>query len=287
LGRTAINLSLFVLTLDVDICDDITVAGDIMSEKQTYSIAELAEAIGISPRTIHFYVQKGLIPGVGRQGPRSRYLAEHLYTLLFIRRLQEEARLTLDEIAEVLTRVSPRVLKAVAQEKEQLEVLDLRGVPDGAASEVARLTDDEWPLGDATLGAPPEAEDMPPEAASRRARRLRRFLPPAFLAQAEAKVRGRGSHGGERREMDIMGLDPLPSGLDLLSDLQRLADEEKPSGEGPPDRWVSVPVTDDLLITAKGPNERTVRLLERIAGHIRKILAGHGGKSRPSKKDKP
>lgn len=245
-----------------------------MAKEQTYSIADLGEMTGISPRTIHFYIQKGLIPGVGRQGPKSRYAAQHLYTLLFIKRLQEEARLTLGEIAETLPRVPPRIIEAVARGDQPLEVLNLRSAPASEESEVKSL-----PGRVETLMAemPPEAPGLPPEAASRRARRLGRLGPPAFLAQARVSALWGGAAGRESKSSQ------LQSSLDLLADLKKLAAEGEPPGGDGPDRWVSVPVTDDLLITAKGPSAKKVRLLERMAGHIRRILADDEEKSSKKK----
>jgi DNA-binding transcriptional MerR regulator len=74
-------------------------------ESPGYTINELAELTGLRPRTIHFYIGKGLLPGMGKRGPKTRYPRGHLERLQVIRRLQAEARLTLSEIAAVLPRL--------------------------------------------------------------------------------------------------------------------------------------------------------------------------------------
>jgi DNA-binding transcriptional MerR regulator len=79
----------------------------------------------IKPRTLYSYVAKGLLESAGR-GPNARYAERSLYVLLFIKQLQDKVRLTLDEIGEVLQRVSDEVIKAVAMGKEPLNVVDLR-----------------------------------------------------------------------------------------------------------------------------------------------------------------
>ncbi|MCA9728838.1 MAG: MerR family transcriptional regulator, partial [Candidatus Eisenbacteria bacterium] len=38
-----------------------------------FTIGELAARAGVTSRTIHYYVSQGLLPGPGKQGPRTRY----------------------------------------------------------------------------------------------------------------------------------------------------------------------------------------------------------------------
>lgn len=73
--------------------------GDIVSPRSaTYAIHELAERTGFSPRTIHFYVQLGLLPKRNRVGRGTRHPQSVLDRLLRIRALKAERR-TLREIS--------------------------------------------------------------------------------------------------------------------------------------------------------------------------------------------
>ena len=65
-------------------------------------IGELANAIGVSVQTLHFYERKGLLPPPERKlnGYRT-YCAEHLKRLVFIRHCRA-LDITLDEIARLL-----------------------------------------------------------------------------------------------------------------------------------------------------------------------------------------
>ena len=56
----------------------------------TYDLAELAQAAGVTPRTIRFYIQLGLLPAPDAQGPSTRYTQGHLDRLRLIRELQKE-----------------------------------------------------------------------------------------------------------------------------------------------------------------------------------------------------
>jgi DNA-binding transcriptional MerR regulator len=63
----------------------------------TYKLEELAEQAGVSPRTVRYYVQRGLLPAPEFRGKDTSYGHEHLLRLRAIKRLQQ-AHLPLDEI---------------------------------------------------------------------------------------------------------------------------------------------------------------------------------------------
>ncbi len=55
-----------------------------------YKISELADKAGVTKRTIHYYISKGLLlPPIGN-GVNSLYNDEHLERLLLIKKLQSE-----------------------------------------------------------------------------------------------------------------------------------------------------------------------------------------------------
>ncbi len=56
----------------------------------TFGIDELADAAGVSRRTVRFYVQRGLLPVPRGLGRGRHYGGEHLRTLRRIRALQED-----------------------------------------------------------------------------------------------------------------------------------------------------------------------------------------------------
>jgi DNA-binding transcriptional MerR regulator len=70
-------------------------------QDRTFDIDELAALTGMPTRTIRFYIQEGLVPRPLSLGRGARYGAEHLETLLSIRRWQG-AGLSLDRIREIL-----------------------------------------------------------------------------------------------------------------------------------------------------------------------------------------
>jgi len=78
-----------------------------------WKLAELAEAAGVSPRTVRYYVQRGLIPAPPFRGPDTVYGEEHLLRLKAIRVLQARF-LPLDAIQGELQRLSSDELRRLA-----------------------------------------------------------------------------------------------------------------------------------------------------------------------------
>jgi DNA-binding transcriptional MerR regulator len=68
-----------------------------MPTHQEYTISELADIGGVTPRTVRYYVSIGLLPAPGQVGPRTTYGHGILQRLRLIRRLQED-HLPLGEI---------------------------------------------------------------------------------------------------------------------------------------------------------------------------------------------
>ena len=72
-------------------------------ERETYRLPELADAAGVTPRTVRYYIAQGLLPSPGRLGAGTRYGREHLDRLHLIRRLQDQGL----SLAEIRDRLHP------------------------------------------------------------------------------------------------------------------------------------------------------------------------------------
>lgn len=55
-----------------------------------YKVSELAEKAGVTKRTIHYYISKGLLLPPDENGVNSLYNDKHLERLLLIKKLQSE-----------------------------------------------------------------------------------------------------------------------------------------------------------------------------------------------------
>lgn len=78
-----------------------------------YKLDELARAAGVSPRTVRYYVQRGLLPAPTFRAKDTAYDAKHLLLLRAIKKLQE-AFLPLDAIAVTLANADDAELRAIA-----------------------------------------------------------------------------------------------------------------------------------------------------------------------------
>jgi len=89
----------------------------------SYTARELEGESGFDRRTIAYYVQEGLLPKVGRRGPRTRYPQLFLDRLLFIRRVRDAEEegtvppLSLRDLRDVFERIPPSVIARVAAER--------------------------------------------------------------------------------------------------------------------------------------------------------------------------
>ncbi len=69
--------------------------------KMKYKISELAEKAGVTKRTIHYYISKGLLIPPEGNGVNSLYSEEHLERILLIKKLQS-AYMPLSKIREYI-----------------------------------------------------------------------------------------------------------------------------------------------------------------------------------------
>lgn len=83
-----------------------------------FDINELCERARVTPRTIHFYVQQGLLPPAGSPGPGARYGEGHVSRIRLIRLLQKQ-HLPLAEIAKRTKRLTDREVDALLAETKQ------------------------------------------------------------------------------------------------------------------------------------------------------------------------
>ena len=85
-------------------------------EPESIDILELSDRTRVSPRTIRYYIQQGLLPAPEARGPGAHYGTEHVDKLKLIRRLQAE-HLPLSEIRKRIEKLPPEEVKRVLQSK--------------------------------------------------------------------------------------------------------------------------------------------------------------------------
>lgn len=88
---------------------------------RNYKLEELAAEAGVSPRTVRYYVQRGLLPAPEFRGKDTAYGREHLLRLRAVKRLQE-ASLPLDEIQARLLNATEDELTKIARDGVEVSV---------------------------------------------------------------------------------------------------------------------------------------------------------------------
>ncbi|MCC6421698.1 MAG: MerR family transcriptional regulator [Gemmataceae bacterium] len=66
-----------------------------LMQRGRYSLAEVAAAVGCSPRTIRYYITQGALPGAVHYGPGPNYTDEHIRRARLIRQAQLHKRIPL------------------------------------------------------------------------------------------------------------------------------------------------------------------------------------------------
>jgi DNA-binding transcriptional MerR regulator len=116
-----------------------------------YTLSELAEATGVTPRTVRYYISEGLLPAPVAAGPRSHYTELHLQRLRLIG-LMKEAYLPLREIRRRLLELDDnRIDEVIAEFAGELE--DASRGPEGQEDQVveSRMMDLPGTMADAPL----------------------------------------------------------------------------------------------------------------------------------------
>lgn len=144
-----------------------------------YSLQDLADLAGATPRTIRYYIAQGLLASPGRVGPGTTYTDGHLNRLRLIKRLQRE-HLPLAEIRLRLAALDDAtvasLVEATPAEPASGSAIDyIRGVLGGDGSPEGTLWDPAirsrspsspiGPLASPALRVSPDLELSGPHAA--------------------------------------------------------------------------------------------------------------------------
>ena len=148
-----------------------------MPTENEYSLQDLADLAGVSPRTVRYYVAQGLLPSPGQTGPGARYTDGHLARLRLIRRLQRE-HLPLAEIRNRLAQLDDETIAGLLE-------ADAPAPPDSSALDYVR----------AVLGGQPQMSHSPADPAGPAPAASQAIFPvpvPSFLRAPGADRGGRG-----------------------------------------------------------------------------------------------
>lgn len=219
------------------------------------TLAELAAASGLQPRTLRSWVTQGLLPGPLTRGPFARYPADALERVLAIRVMRDLLGMPLATIRQELLVASPEQIRGyaakaagLAPEPSDTPALGARAEAPGSALAYLRALR-EGVAGARPMPAALRSSIAAPQTAADAA-------PPA-AAQAAPEP-------------------PPPSGFEGLE--RRLAEGRGgrlPARKARAEEWLRIPVTPDVELAIRGPLDAEQRArLERCADLIRDILLG-------------
>lgn len=182
------------------------------STPPTYELIELCELADVTPRTVRYYVQQGLLPSPGTRGPGARYDERHLDRLRLIRRLQRE-HLPLAEIRHQLAGLDDDAVRALVRESRESRdepsersalayVRDVLAGTSGTRKPPARTASPgaAAPLMSAPMSVPDPTLHRPdsPHAADQRNERIAALAAGAALASTADDARERLGEGPMR-----------------------------------------------------------------------------------------
>ena len=225
---------------------------------RSYTARELEEETGFSRRTIAYYVQVGLLPRVGRRGPKTRYPKLVRDRLLFVRRVREAEgagtvpATPLREIGAVFEGSSPELIAGVADGRIAVTADLLSGSSAGASS----------PLRTADAAERPEA---PVAFADPRARHA--ALDDRLMVREEEAYWPRAAAASPDDDPELAA---------LLVALRELAD----CGDGPlgeVERWARIEIAPGVTLSVRGVAEEDAAVLEAVGRRLRERLADRFG----------
>jgi DNA-binding transcriptional MerR regulator len=85
-------------------------------DPEIFDLGELAERAGVTPRTVRYYIQQGLLSPPSARGPGAHYDRAHLDRLSLIKRLQRE-HLPLAEIRKQFQALDDRAVRELVRSK--------------------------------------------------------------------------------------------------------------------------------------------------------------------------
>ena len=209
------------------------------------TLAELAAASGLEPRTIRSWVAQGLLPGPRSRGPGARYPADALERLLAIRGMRDGLGMPLATIRQELLVATPEQLRVHSDRAAGLVPAPHQpaSAPSSALDYLRGLRERQGPPPAAGGPLPPppsQAGEGPPPQSPRRQGSL--ALPPAGFEALELR----------------------------LAQARREAPRKARAEE-----WLRIPVTPDVELAVRGHLDAGQRArLERCADLIRDILLG-------------
>lgn len=253
----------------------------------SYTAEELQRETGFDRRTIAYYVQEGLLPKVGRRGPRTRYPKLVMDRLLFVRRVREAEEageigpVSLSELREIFERSPPELVAEVAAGRRPAASAIKGAASAGQRSARARRAalEDTWAAFDALESADkpePELASVPDPIGYAAAEEPADTVPDRRLSMmARPSANADDDAAAEEADVAVL-LDPDDAELgDTLAALQTRSGQRRRE-PGTLDRWTRVDISPDIALSVRGVTDEDAPLLEAIGRQLRRLIRRRG-----------
>jgi DNA-binding transcriptional MerR regulator len=285
-----------------------------MIDEQTYTIDEIEEHTGFDRRTIAYYVQLGLLPKVGRRGPRTRYsqlFFDRLQFIKMIRDLQDQGSMgsmTLSDFRDLFQRVPEEIIAEVVIGRESALAV-ARSAPPGeldmtSSSEskraMARKIEDLRQNTIARLVATPlEARGIPLDPAEQStpiAAPEETFAERAYfsLPNAPQSAEERETPSGEYHRLTLEAIERSPHApipvrhsapsppieeqlREALARLTAVVKRQPRAYLRTTETWTRARVTGELVLSVRGLEDRHLPLLDGVARILRNLIRDSEG----------
>ncbi len=85
---------------------------------EQFRIGDLAAKAGVTKRTIHYYINRGLLPPAHGTGIMSTYSEDHLLRIMLIKKLQEKY-LPLERIRNIVAELDTSGVRSLLEQEEK------------------------------------------------------------------------------------------------------------------------------------------------------------------------
>ena len=279
-----------------------------MSDDSTYTLDEIVERTGFDKRTTSYYVQKGLLPKVGRRGPKTRYPQVFLDRLMFIKMIREQqdrgeiGNLTLANIRDLLDQVRPETIADMVNGRDSLRKIDaLSAAKEMAPPANTADTSDQPTRSDQQFvdefsdvievlindmwvdSGPAEADGEPPSPPVQQAEappaepevvEEEPAEPPADNSPKHNEYDGAMAAGGTDDAKPRDGFPKFDEDDRLgwaLANLQRAVDTPR-RNRGTTESWHRARITPELTISARNLRDHDAHRLDAVARMLKQLL---------------
>lgn len=285
-----------------------------MIDEQTYTIDEIENHTGFDRRTIAYYVQQGLLPRVGRRGPKTRYSRLFCDRLLFIRMIRDlqdqgaMGSMTLSDFRVIFQSAPEETIAEVVGGRESLQTVAQSAPQDGSAKAsssdriqtmVRTIEGLRQNIVDGPAAAQLESRGLPMDPAQKPTPIVEAeetFAERAYVALPDAPqtAEERETPSGEYHRLTLEAIERSPNApipvrhaapgppiedqlREALARLTAVVKRQPRAYLRTTETWTRARVTGELALSIRGLDDRHLPLLESVARILRNLIRDSEG----------